>query len=189
MSQEWEIRASSKVCHVTGQPFTDKQPIYSKLVYTEQGYERRDFSEQAWKELPKDDAVSFWKTVYNAPPPPAPEAVKKETAETMLRQFMAKEDYSRKNAIYILAVMLERKRILVERDVQVRPDGAKIRIYEHKKTNELFTIPDPGLRLDELENVTLEVQELLGIPPRGGTPPAAPVQAQPESGEPATPAG
>ena len=189
MSQDWEIRASSKVCQVTGQPFTDQQPIYSKLVYTEQGYQRQDFSENAWKELPKDDAVSFWKTVYNAPPPPAPEAVKKETAETMLRQFMEKEDYSRKNAIYILAVMLERKRILLERDVQVKPDGTKVRIYEHKKTGEIFTIPDPGLRLDELENVTIEVQEMLGIPPRGGAVPAAPAPAQPDSSEPVAPAG
>lgn len=165
MSQEWEIKPASKVCAGTGQPFADGQAIYSRLTTGETGYARADYSEAGWTDDVRNASVSFWKTVYHAPPPPAPEAVKKETAETLLRQYMAKEDFSRKNAIYILAVMLERKRLLVERDVQMKPDGSKIRVYEHKKTGEIFTIPDPGLRLDELETVTVEVNELLGIGP------------------------
>jgi hypothetical protein len=76
--------------------------------------------------------------------------------------------------------MLERKRILAERDVQLRPDGLKVRIYEHKKTGEIFTIPDPGLRLDEVAAVQEEVNELLGIPSRNAAAaPAAPEPAPP----------
>ena len=96
---------------------------------------------------------------------------------------MAKDDFSRKNAIYILAVMLERKRVLVERDVQIRPDGVKLRIYEHKKTNEIFTIPDPALRLDELQSVQAEVNELLGIGPKKPAPePPPPEAVAPDAG-------
>jgi hypothetical protein len=84
----------------------------------------------------------------------------------LLRQFMAKDDYSKLNIVYILAVMLERKRILAEKDVQKRDDGSRIRIYEHKKTGEIFTIPDPDLKLDELEAVQSEVASLLGIRPK-----------------------
>ncbi|HEY8240054.1 MAG TPA: hypothetical protein VIH35_01345 [Kiritimatiellia bacterium] len=166
MSQEWEIKSCSKVCKSTGTPFADGQAILSRLCVLPEGYVREDYSEAGWTQEHRQSSVSFWKSVFHAPPPPSPEPLKKETAEAMLRQYMAKEDYSRKNAIYILAVMLERKRILVERDVQVRPDGARIRIYEHKKTGEIFTVPDPGLRLDELESVQLEVNEMLGIGPR-----------------------
>lgn len=184
MSQEWEIKASSRVCAGTGQPFQDKQSIYSCLSFGAEGYSRADYSEAAWNNEVKAKAISFWKTVYLAPPPPTAEPLKKETAESMLRVFMAKEDYSRINAIYILAVMLERKRVLVERDVQIRPDGVKVRIYEHKKTNEIFTIPDPNLRLDELDVVQQEVNALLGIGPKSpeSTPPAE-AAAAPESGE------
>ena len=183
MSQEWDIKASGRICAATGQPFVDKQPIFSVLSFSDSGYSRADYSEAGWTEELRKSAVSFWKTVYNAPPPPTAEPLKKETAESLLRQFMAKEDYSQKNAIYILAVMLERKRVLVERDVQIRPDAVKVRIYEHKKTNEIFTIPDPDLRLDELDTVQQEVNELLGIPPRGGAKPtetpAAPAVSDP----------
>lgn len=172
MSQEWEIKSAARVCAVTGQPFVDQQVIYSRLAFTPEGYVRADFSEAAWTDEERGRSLSYWKSIYNAPAPPAAEAMKKETAEGMLRQFMAKDDFSRKNAIFILAIMLERKRVLVERDVQIRPDdGTKVRIYEHKKTNEIFTIPDPGLRLDELQDVQLEVNELLGF---GKRPDAAP---------------
>ena len=174
MSQEWEIRTASRVCAGTGEPFVDQQVIYSRLAFTTEGYVRSDFSETAWTDEERGRSLSYWKSVFQAPKPPPPEALKKETAEGMLRQFMAKDDFSRKNAIYILAVMLERKRVLVERDVQIRPDGVKLRIYEHKKTNEIFTIPDPALRLDELQSVQAEVNELLGIGPKKPEPPAPP---------------
>ena len=176
MSQEWEIKSCSRVCAGTNQPFHDGQAILSCLHFGAEGYQRKDFSEAGWTEEARQGVVSFWRSVYHAPPPPTPEAVKKETAETLLRQFLAKEDYSRINAIYILAVMLERKRVLVERDVQVREDGTKVLIYEHKKTGEVFTIPDPQLKLGELTVVQQEVAELLGLPTRPGP---APVPAAP----------
>jgi hypothetical protein len=176
MSQEWEIKPAGRVCAGTGQPFADGETIYSRLLFTEEGYQRADYSAAGWTDEERGRSKSFWKSVYQAPKPPPPEALRKETAETLLRQFMAKDDYSRKNAIYILAVMLERKRLLVERDVQVRPDGTKVRVYEHRKTNELFTIPDPGLRLDELHLVEGEVAEMLGIGPRKPAPDAPPPQ-------------
>ncbi len=163
MAQDWDIKARGHVCAATGEAFADGQPLVCCLVRTAEGYERRDYSIAGWESAPPADIVSFWRTKYEAPPPPAPEAIKKETAESLLRQYMAKDDFSRANAIYILALMLERKRILAEKDVQVREDGSKLRIYEHKKTGEIFTIPDPQLKLTELESVQKEVEDLLGL--------------------------
>lgn len=189
MSQDWEIKPCQHACAGTGQPFEDQQKIFSRLMFTAEGYVRQDFSEAGWNESARNEAVSFWKSVYHAPAPPAPEPLRKETAESLLRDYMTKEDFSRKNAIYILAVMLERKRVLVERDVQVRPDGVKLRIYEHKKTGEIFTVPDPNLRLDELESVQAEVNDLLGLTvtgkPRPPAPPAPEAAASPDTPPPA----
>lgn len=167
MAQDWDIKARGHVCAATGEAFVDGQSLVCCLVRTAEGYERRDYSIAGWESAPPADRVSFWRTTYESPPPPAPEAIKKETAESLLRQYMAKDDFSRANAIYILALMLERKRILSEKDVQVREDGTKLRIYEHKKTGEVFTIPDPQLKLTELEGVQKEVEDLLGISAAG----------------------
>ena len=81
---------------------------------------------------------------------------------------METDDPSKGNVIFILAVMLERRRILAEKEVQLQPDGRKIRVYEHKQTGESFVVPDPQLRLKEIESVQREVMDLLGIPPPAG---------------------
>lgn len=181
-NQEWNIKACTPVCAGTGTPFHDGQAIFSRLTLAADGsYERTDFSEAGWTEEARKSALSHWKGVYRAPPTRPDDPLKKGTVETLLRQFMAKEDYSKLKVVYILAVMLERKRILAEKDVQRREDGSRIRIYEHKKTGEIFTIPDPELKLTELEDVTLEVNALLGIPPRKAaarTPPSPAPEAQ-----------
>jgi len=182
MSQEWVIKSRAHACAISGEPFADGATIYSSLRQGPEGYERLDISEAAWEQAPRDSFISFWRSVYHAPPPPAEEPLKKETVETLLRQFMSREDYSRLEVVYILAVMLERKRVLVERDVQRRDDGTKIRIYEHRQTGEMFTIPDPELRLDQISDVQAQVNELLGIGHPAQTPaPATAPESQPKS--------
>ena len=170
MSQDWDIKSRARECAISGQPFEDRQVIYSCLTKGADAYERKDVSEACWDQMPHDGLISFWRTVYIAPPPPAEEPLKKETVETLLRQFMSRDDFSRTEVVFILVVMLERKRILVERDVQRRDDGTKIRIYEHKQTGEIFTIPDPELRLDQIGEVQQQVNELLGLVPPAPTP-------------------
>ena len=66
------------------------------------------------------------------------------------------------SARYLLAAMLERKRLLKEIEAKPGAEGQVTRIYEHTKTGEVFVIPDPGLRLDQIEQVQQEVSALLG---------------------------
>lgn len=173
MSQDWVIKSRARTCALCEEPFADGSTIYSCLRRGEEGYERLDIAEACWEKAPKDQLISFWKSVYRAPPPPAEEPLRKETVETLLRQYMSREDFSRLEVVYILAVMLERKRVLVERDVQRSDDGTKLRIYEHRQTGEMFTIPDPELRLDQIGEVQQQVNELLGITPPGAAAEAA----------------
>jgi hypothetical protein len=70
-------------------------------------------------------------------------------------------DPAQASARYILAVMLERKRILRHRDTVREDDGTERLVYEHAKTGESFTIPDPHLRLDQLAEVQQQVATLL----------------------------
>ncbi|HOW96328.1 MAG TPA: hypothetical protein P5567_13930 [Kiritimatiellia bacterium] len=162
--QEWNIKEPCAECKACHRAFADKEPIWSRLTFGAEGYERQDCCAVCWPGAQKGDSVSAWKSVYHMPAPPPPEPIKRETAESLLRQFMETEDPSRRSAIFILAVMLERRRLLVERDVKTREDGLKVRFYEHRKTGEVFVVPDPGLRLDELEQVQQEVIALLGGP-------------------------
>jgi len=162
--ENWSVRRCSKVCDQCEKEFADKEMIFSRLSFDKGEYVREDFCKECWKN--NDAGLSSWKTQYLVPPPPIEEAVKKENAESLLRKLMAKENEEDLNAIFILTVMLERKKILVERDIQKTEDGRKLRVYEHKKTNESFAVIDPELKLDELEKVQEEVVVLLGGKPR-----------------------
>ena len=163
MAQDWDIRPRAESCQECQTPFQDRQVYVSALAFTEDGYTRQDCCEPCWTAKKGAGARhSSWKGVFRVPPPPAEEALKRETAESLLRRLMEEGDRKNVNVVYILAVMLERKKILVERDVQINDDGAMIRVYEHRKTGETFLIPDPRLLLDQLEHVQQEVVAMLG---------------------------
>ena len=163
----WRVQKCAKQCSQCEKAFGDKEKLFSKLIFDEGEYVRLDLCKQCWD---KDDAgLSSWQTTFIVPPPPEEEAVKKENAESLLRRLIAKENEEDLNAIFILTVMLERKKILVERDVKGSGDGRKLRIYEHKKTNESFMVVDPQLKLGELESVQEQVVALLsGQPAHAG---------------------
>ena len=54
--------------------------------------------------------------------------------------------------------MLERKRVLKQIKSETT-DGDRVLIYEHAKTGDVFIVPDPQLRLDEIEQVQDEVSQ------------------------------
>lgn len=126
--------------------------------------------------------ISHWQGIYNSPPAHAPDAIQKETAETLLRKLIELNDPKNIPAGYILAVMLERKRILKIKDQFIR-DGLRVFIYEQPKTGDIFTIVDPNLQLNQLEQVQHDVAALLE---HGFNPPAP--STEPASSEPAAPA-
>src|SRR5207247_515626 len=97
------------------------------------------------------------------PPKPA-EPVPRENAEQLFRRLMASNNRPA-NACYVLAAMLERKRLLKQVKTESRDGGRRILIYEQGTTGDVFIVPDPQLRLDELETVQNEVAQLL----RGAT--------------------
>jgi len=61
----------------------------------------------------------------------------------------------------LLAVMLERSKILIERDAREQEDHTILRVYEHRRTGESFIVLDPRIRLENLDDVQTEVVALL----------------------------
>lgn len=168
MNPEWNIRSCADECAACRKKFADAESLTSRLRFSAEGYVREDFCAACWPGRAADGEVSAWASRWRAPAPKAPEPLKKETAESLLRELMETDDPAKGNVIFILAVMLERRRIFAEKEVQLLPDGRKIRVYEHKQTGESFVVPDPQLRLKEIESVQREVMDLLGIPPPAG---------------------
>ena len=164
MGQDWNIKVRGHECYASRAPFEEGRKVFSRLVFGEEGYVREDYSREHWNEGLREQAVSVWQNVYTAPAAESDDKiVRKETAESLLRQLIETEDEAHQSIIFILAVMLERQRILIERDVIHQENGVKVRVYEHRKSGESFLIPDPELKLAELESVQDDVMQRLGI--------------------------
>jgi hypothetical protein len=176
LTQEWNIQARALQCAKTGKPFEKGERIYSALYWKDGQYQRIDLCAAAWEERNENiEPLSAWQTEFVPPPPPQPEALKKDDAESLLRRLIAENAPGTRNARYILALMLERKKMLrqIERQKQ---DGAAVLVYEHIPTSEVWLIEDPGLKLGELTAVQDEVARLLA-PVEAPSAPLAPVQS------------
>lgn len=168
---DWNIQTRSDSCQACHKPFENKQPFHTLLFDQKRAYERLDVCETCWGAQFSQGAsdrigfISYWQGIYMLPPPPPPEPIQKETAESLLRKLVASNDPLLAPARFILAVMLERKRLLKVK-AQLSENNQRIFIYEHVRTGDLFTIPDPDLQLDHLEDVQQQVATLLehGLP-------------------------
>jgi hypothetical protein len=119
--------------------------------------------------------ISHWQGTYEAPPDQPVDPIQKDTAETLLHKLVKLNDPRYVPAAFILAVMLERKRLLKVKE-QINRDGRRVFIYEHPKTGDVFAITDPDLHLDQLQDVQHDVARLLehGLNPPAAEPVAAP---------------
>jgi hypothetical protein len=187
LAESWHVRSRSRECAATQRAFTDGETIVTALFPDPEssGYLRHDYCIEAWKNLP-DDAekpFSFWKTKFSAPASnDAKDPVEKLSAEEILVRLVQEDEDHTENTRYILAVMLERQKILRETDSQRTPNGI-LRVYEHRKTSEIYLIRDPDIPLSEVEAVQNEVFILLEN--NGRSP--EPVLPEPDPSDPSDP--
>lgn len=187
---EWNIQSRAHACEACGRGFADKEHYHTLLFDERAGFKRQDICQACWQKQFSDGArdrkgfVSYWQGIYEAPAPPS-EPIQKENAESLLRKLIALNDPHYIPAGYILAVMLERKRILKVKEQTVR-EGQRLFIYEQPKTGDVFTVIDPALQLNQLEEVQRDVAALLehGLPSEA-TPPAPPAAAPEGTPQPA----
>ena len=161
LANDWPIKHRADACAKTQRPFDPGEQFYTLLFREGEGFRREDLSEEAWTTRNENiRPFSFWKTRYEPPPPPPVETLGKETAEEILRRLLAENNPANANACFVLAVMLERKRVL--KPIQTdQSEGQPVLVYEHAKTGDVFIVPDVRLKLDELDNVKTEIAALL----------------------------
>ncbi len=165
MTAEWEIKGRSHHCTATGRKFGEGELFYT-LLFLEKGggFRREDLSVEAWEAREEEPVpFSFWKSKYEPPAPPKAEALRANDAEGLLRQLIEQGAPETKNARFILAAMLERKRKL--RPMPSETPG--LLVYEVPSSGEVLLVEDPGLTLEQIPAVQQEVAALLVGGPLG----------------------
>ena len=164
INEQWNIKSRAHVCAATGRHFSEGDVFFTALFEDKHGLlERRDYSVEAWEadDGPSSQAFSHWRSTYTPPTrEERKEAVHKESAEELLRRLVAEDDAHTENARFILAVMLERQKILRQTDAN-KIGATKLLIYEHRKTGDVLIIRDPEIPLNDVDKVQTEVTLLL----------------------------
>ena len=175
MQQAWNLKSRAHACARTQRPFEEGEAFHTAIYFDPGNGEflRRDICLEAWEEeTAEKQPFSSWKAVYARPDggkSKTSEFTNREGAEDLLRRLVEEDEPNTINARYILALMLERKKQLVQKEIKYVEDGSLL-IYEHRRSGEVYINRDPELRLDEIEAVQEEVAMLLGfsLPGEGG---------------------
>lgn len=188
-AESWHVRSRGRECAATQRSFVAGETIVTALFPDPEssGYLRRDFCVDGWASHQEsgDKPFSFWRTTYSPPGGAEHEnAAEKLSAEEILRRLVDEDEDHTENTRYILAVMLERQKLLRETDNQRTGNGI-LRIYEHRKTGEVYIVKDPDIPLSEVEAVQNEVFALLEN--NGRSPEAPEEEATPQDEAPANP--
>ena len=184
IAESWHVRSRARECAVTHQPFSDGETIITALYPDPEssGYLRRDYGADGWESARADGdkPFSFWRSTYTGPAvDEAANAIAKLSPEELLRRLVDEDEDHTENTRYILAIMLERRKILKEADTQRLPDGI-LRVYEHRKSGEVYIVKDPDIPLADVEALQQEVFTLLE---NNGKAPAPVVSAEAENAE------
>lgn len=162
MLTEWNIRSRGKTCAVCNKAFEEGDACLSFLKNAPDGtLARTDACESCAAD--GENAISLWRFTFRTPgstrkarPP-----FERENAESLFRRLLAEDDPTLRDATYVLAVMLERARVLVPRGTSPDSSGGLLRIYEHRTQGDAFIVRDPLLPLDRIGPVQQQVAELL----------------------------
>ncbi len=164
MKEPWSIKSRARECVESGNAFQSGQKIRAAIFPDPEssGYLRKDYTIEAWENREgKENPFSCWLTTYEPPvTEEKAEDVVEDDPETLLKRLVDEEEEHTENARYILAVMLERKKLLRETDTQEIPSGI-LRIYEHRKSGDVYIIKDPQISLTDVDRVQEEVRQLL----------------------------
>ena len=166
MNLDWEIQKRSHECLACQRSFGDEDLLHCLLLFEAALPVRKDYCQPCWeaeKQLAAPAGTySYWQSRCKvAPPTVKVKPVKRDLVELLLKKYLPSEASDHKNLCYILAVMLERKKVLSQKDSITGPSGGKVLVYENNKTGETFVIADPQLKLTEIPFVQQQVKALL----------------------------
>jgi hypothetical protein len=125
--------------------------------------ERKDYAEEVWgKQESRPTYFCFWKGKFQLEPPKLEKEPPAAKAEAELRRRLSQPVQSQSpeaRVIFLFGLLLERKKVLIVRERTQGPEG-RVTVYEHKTTGEVILVPEPEVKLSEVEQLRAEVEAL-----------------------------
>lgn len=154
---DFQIKKTSRHCHATERDLKPGELFFSDLVQEEDALIRRDFCEEAWQG-PDEHSIGWWKAkipeieggrVYWAP---------RDVLLAYFDSLIEKPDYQ--PTVYVMALLLVRKRILQLVDSETNEEGEFLEL-KFSKENRTYKIPVVELSNEQVTNIQQDLGEQL----------------------------
>ena len=174
VNAEWKIAKSSLACALCDSKLGIGATYFSALfeqpvtAQTAEGFERRDYCPECFAQHKPEGLYSFWRTIVQEPDEagqPKRPAMDPEAVLDFFRRLAADESQDKRGFRYVLALMLTRKKILKLQDQRVEADGTAVLEFSLRRGGETFEVIPPDLSEAELDSISSELGQLLGLTP------------------------
>lgn len=156
MLGEYKVSRCSRQCHQLGRPLREGEWYYSVVLESDEEFERRDYSAEAW-DGPPEGAIGFWK---NRMPTADDRKLVLAPAEVLIDLLRQMADFPDKaKTRYLLALMLLRRKIVqLAADTQASSDILPVKIPSN---GSVIEIPICEIGRSESEQLLEQLNELL----------------------------
>lgn len=159
---DYEIARPTGKCHLTGRDLAEGERFYSAIFETADGFERRDFCEDAW-EGPPPDALCHFQTRLPKKEERRRTFVDDEVLISFFQNLADATDPAKLRFRFVLALILLRKRLLkYERTLhQAEGEFWEMRLMRDKSSHRVF---NPVLTDEEIGSLTAQLGVVLSSP-------------------------
>jgi hypothetical protein len=156
---DWEINRPLGQCSGSGKKIESGEDYYGALVETEQGLQRRDFSNEYW-EREKPPVYCFWKTKLAAPNEKKQLFVSDDMLMAFFERLAPETDPEKVSFRFVLALVLMRKRRL-KYDATKMDGGREIWCLRIPGDRDLVEVVNPHLAEEQVETLTSQIGQIL----------------------------
>jgi hypothetical protein len=156
---DWEINKPLGQCCGSGKKIEPGEEYYGALVETDQGLQRRDFSNAYW-EGEKPSVYCFWKTKLAAPNEKKQLFVSDDMLMAFFERLAPETEAEKVNFRFVLALVLMRKRRL-KYDSSKTDAGREIWCLRVPGDKDVVEVANPHLAEDQIETLTSQIGQIL----------------------------
>ena len=154
---DFHIKRTDRHCHATERELKPGEQFFSDLVKEGDGLVRRDYCEEAWSG-PGEHSIGWWKATI---PEVAGGRVYWAPRNVLLAYFDSLTAQPRsKPTVFVMALLLVRKRILQLVDSEQTPEGEVMEV-RHTRENKTWKVNVIELTPEQVDAIQQELAEQL----------------------------
>ena len=158
---EYKISGRAKECAASGTPFEEGQTIVSAIYLEDEGFVRRDYADSAFPG--PENAFSTWRFTI----PVTVEEERKldfDLASQFLEKLIRNADPDQEALVYVLTLLLSRKRRVKILATAALPDGEMLTVRIRGPEEDVeVPVRAPRLNAEDVARLQTQVAELFGF--------------------------